>query len=158
MSHDVADRADLSGEWHLDADRSDAVPDLDALRANEEKQLLRGVETDPMESIQLVNLYFPAISTGSILIEQEEEGMGVQFEGQPYKDLSWGRQKLDGWTQTVGWDKGSLVIRSFRGAIRGTQEFKLLDEGTVLEVVISIKVGDEKLDLRRLFQRESVIH
>ena len=153
VSESTANRIDLSGEWRLDGERSDPTPDLDALRENEDKRLLRGIETDPMESIQLVNLYFPIVSTNSILIEQEEESMGVQYEGQPYKDLSWGRHEYDGWTQRVEWNRDSLTVSTTRGGVRGKEIFKILDDGAALEVVISIRAGVERINLRRLFQR-----
>lgn len=146
---------DLSGRWVLDEELSDPEPDLEKLRVEQEKQLLRGVAIDPMDSVELLRLYFPVISRKSVLIEQDEESMGMRFEDQPYTDVEWGTTKEDGWRRSVKWSNSSLVVRSSRGRIRGHETYSISSETDRLSVEVSLVAGNQRVELTRVFRRHA---
>ena len=146
---------DLSGRWVLDEELSDPEPDLEKLRVEQEKQLLRGVAIDPMDSVELLRLYFPVISRKSVLIEQDEESMGMRFDDQPYMDVEWGTTKEDGWRRSVKWSNSSLVLRSSRGRIRGHETYSISNETDRLSVEVSLVAGNQRVELTRVFRRHA---
>lgn len=144
---------DLSGEWVLDREASDAAPDLGAIREREDRQLVRGKPANVADSAAFVVQDFPVLAATRLRIEQHADSMGVRYDGGAYRDVSWGDRTRDLWTVRAGWTENALVIRSTRGAIRGEEVFTLEDGGRRLRIAVSVRAGDEQVHTLRVYRR-----
>lgn len=144
---------DLSGEWVLDEQASDAAPDLAAIREREDRQFVRGKPPNAGDSAAFVVQDFPVLAATRLRIEQHEDSMGVQYDGGRYRDVSWGDRTRDLWTVRAGWTEHGLVIRSTRGAIRGEEILALVDGGRRLRIAVSVRAGDEQVYTTRVYRR-----
>ncbi len=145
---------DLTGEWVLDDDASDASPDVEAIRRREDRDVIRGRQSDAAASAAFAIQDFPVLTATRLQIEQDRESMGIRYDGVTYRDISWGERKRDLWRIHAGWDEqGDLVIRSVRGAIRGRETFSLERDGMLLRVTVDIETGGRDVRSERIFRR-----
>ena len=144
---------DLSGEWVLDEDRSDAPPDIDAIRRREDRDVIRGRQSDASASAAFAIQDFPVLTAKRMRIEQDDNSMGIRYDGVVYRDVTWGERHRDLWRVHAGWADGDLVIRSVRGKVKGREAFDLERDGTVLRVTVSIETGGEDVRSVRVFRR-----
>ena len=144
---------DLTGDWLLDGDASDAPPDVDAIRRREDRDVVRGRQSDASASAAFAVQDFPVLTATRLEIEQDDESMGIRYDGALYRDISWGERERDLWTVRAGWDEGDLVIRSVRGAIRGREVFALERNGMRLRVTVSIETGGQDVRSVRVYRR-----
>lgn len=144
---------DLSGEWVLDQQASDAAPDLDAIREREDRELVRGKPSSAADSAAFVVQDFPVLAATRLRIEQHADSMGVEYDQRTYRDVSWGDRTRDLWTVRAGWKEGRLIIHSTRGAIRGEEILSLEDGGQRLRIAVSIQAGGEHVYAVRVYRR-----
>ena len=144
---------DLSGEWVLDQQASDAAPDLDAIREREDRELVRGKPASAADSAAFVVQDFPVLAATRLRIEQHADSMGVEYDQRIYRDVSWGDRTRDLWTVRAGWKEGRLVIRATRGAIRGEEILSLENDGQRLRIAVSIHAGGEHVYAVRVYRR-----
>ena len=144
---------DLTGEWLLDRDASDAAPDIDAIRRREDRDVMRGRQSDAAASAAFAVQDFPVLTAARLAIEQDDESMGIRYDGVVYRDISWGERERDLWRVHAGWDEGDLVIRSVRGRIKGRERFDLERGGTLLRVTVSIETGGQDVRSVRVYHR-----
>lgn len=144
---------DLTGDWVLDREASDAPPDLEAIRRREDRDVIRGRQSDAAASAAFAVQDFPVLTATRLEIEQDDESMGVRYDGVVYRDISWGERERDLWKVRAGWDEGDLVIRSVRGNIRGKEAFALEGSGMRLRVTVSIETGGQDVRALRVYRR-----
>lgn len=145
---------DLTGDWVLDHDASDAPPDVDAIRRREDRDVVRGRQSDAAASAAFAVQDFPVLTATRLEIEQDDESMGIRYDGVLYRDISWGERERDLWRVHAGWSEGDLIIRSVRGAIRGRETFALERNGTRLRVTVSIETGGQDVRSNRVYRRQ----
>ena len=145
---------ELTGDWLLDDDASDAPPDVDAIRRREDRDVVRGRQSDAAASAAFAVQDFPVLTATRLEIEQDDQSMGIRYDGVLYRDVSWGERERDLWTVRAGWDEGDLVIRSVRGAVRGRETFALERNGMRLRVTVSIETGGQDVRSVRVFRRQ----
>ena len=144
---------DLSGDWVLDEQASDAAPDIAAIREREDRQLVRGKPASAGESAAFLVQDFPVLAATRLRIEQHADSMGVRYDDGGYRDVSWGDRTRDLWTVRAGWTERGLVIRSARGAIRGEEILALEDGGRRLRIAVSVRAGEQRVDTTRVYRR-----
>lgn len=153
MDTNVPRGFDLTGDWVLDEGASDAPPDIDAIRRREDRDVVRGRQSDAAASASFAVQDFPVLTATRLDIEQDDESMGIRYDGVVYRDITWGERERDLWRVRAGWDEGDLVIRSVRGAVRGREAFALERNGRLLRVTVSIETGGEDVRSVRVFRR-----
>ena len=144
---------DLTGDWVLVSDASDASPDMDAIRRREDRDVIRGRQSDAAASAAFAVQDFPVLTAERIDIEQDGKSMGIRYDGVVYRDVSWGRRERDLWRVHAGWSEGDLVIRSVRGRTKGRETFALERNGAILRVTVSIETGGEDVRSVRVYRR-----
>ena len=144
---------DLTGDWMLDPEASDAPPDLEAIRRREDRDVVRGRQSDAAASAAFAVQDFPVLTATRLEIEQDDESMGIRYDGVVYRDITWGMRERDLWKVNAGWDEGDLVIRSVRGVIRGREAFALERNGGRLRVTVSIETGGQDVRSVRVYRR-----
>ena len=144
---------ELTGDWVLDEDSSDAPPDIDAIRRREDRDVIRGRQSDASASAAFAVQDFPVLTATRLEIEQDDESMGIRYDGVVYRDITWGRRERDLWTVHAGWQEDDLVIRSVRGRTRGRETFALSPNGARLRVTVSIETDGEDVRSVRVYRR-----
>ena len=144
---------DLTGDWVLDPDASDAPPDLDAIRRREDRDVVRGRRSDAAASAAFAVQDFPVLTATRLEIEQDDDSMGIRYDGVVYRDIAWGMRERDLWTVRASWDEGDLVVRSVRGAIQGREAFALERNGLRLRVTVSVETGGRDVRSVRVYRR-----
>lgn len=144
---------DLTGDWVLDREASDAPPDLEAIRRREDRDVVRGRQSDAAASAAFAVQDFPVLTAARLEIEQDDESMGIRYDGILYRDISWGERERDLWRVQAGWNEGDLVIRSVRGGISGSETFALESNGTLLRVTVDIETGGQDVRSVRVYRR-----
>ena len=145
----------MSGQWVLDATISDQAPDVDAIREREDRELVRGKgkPASAAESAAHMVQDFPVLEATRLRIEQDSDSMGVYYDEQTYRDVSWGDRVRDLWAVSAGWTDGALIVRSTRGGIRGEEVFTLTNGGALLRVGVSVHVAGEHFRVARVYRR-----
>ncbi|MCY3838669.1 MAG: hypothetical protein OXH09_08540 [Gammaproteobacteria bacterium] len=144
---------DLTGDWVLDREASDAPPDLDAIRRREDRDVVRGRQSDAAASAAFAVQDFPVLTATRLEIEQDDESMGIRYDGVVYRDITWGERERDLWKVRSGWDEGDLVVRSVRGNVRGREAFALERNGMRLRVTVDIETGGQDVRSVRVYRR-----
>jgi len=130
----------LSGEWVLLPDASDAGPTGLNLRA-------RG------GMLRLIAQDFPVLRATRLSIEQGGDSMGISYDGTDYRDVSWGARKRGFWEVQTGWVEGQLVIISKAEDADARETFALTPDGGQLAVHIQVEAGGESLAVTRTFTK-----
>lgn len=146
---------DLSGKWRLDAAASDPPPDVAAMRRKEDRDLVRGgrdraVAAGASAAFMLED--FRILAAARLRITQDRDSMGVTYDEDVYRDISWGARVRDLWTVHAGWKNGALVVRSSRGETSAVETYALAPDGA-LRVSASVRVRGEKVDVVRVYRR-----
>ena len=144
---------DLTGDWVLEEGSSDAPPDIDAIRRREDRDVIRGRQSDATASAAFAVQDFPVLTARRLEIEQDDESMGIRYDGVVYRDITWGERKRELWTVHAGWAEGDLVIRSVRGRTKGREEFVLERNGAFLRVTVSIETDGQDVRSVRVYRR-----
>ncbi len=144
---------DLSGEWVLDETTSDAPLDLEAIRLREDRDVVRGRQTDAAASAAFVVQDFPVLSAKRLRIEQSADSFGIRYDDAIYRDVSWGLRERDFWQVRAGWEEGALVVRSRRGEVKGMERFTLSEAHNRLRVAVRVDTAAEDVRAVRFFRR-----
>lgn len=144
---------DLGGEWILDEGASDAPPNIDAIRRREDREVVRGRQSDAEASAAFAVQDFPVLTARRLEIEQDDGSMGIRYDGATYRDVSWGKRERDVWVVRAGWQEGDLVIRSRRGSVDGKEVLSLEQGGTRLRVTVRIETGGEDVRSVRVYRK-----
>jgi hypothetical protein len=132
---------DLNGTWVLDPLASEASPEAKRLRR-------RGM------SIAMVAQDFPVLRARRMEIEQNDDSMGVSYDGVDYRDVSWGLRERGLWEVNAGWDDGVLRILSKARDAKAQEVVMLSEAGTRLTVKVSIEADGDELSVTRVFTRQ----
>ncbi len=154
VSYEIPNNFDLSGRWTLNPNKSDETPDTESIWLTEQSSVAQGRAPDPTYSASFIVQDFPIVKSDVLLIEQDEESMGIQYQHSPYVDLKWGQQLRDGWLVDVGWNGTALVISKSRESIMGIETLKLGESGNTLEIEIKVSSKSRKFELYRFYEKE----
>ena len=127
---------DLTGEWLLDAN---AQKNVNA-------------------SAAFVVQDFPVVAAERLVIEQNDDSLGIRYSNGTYRDVTWGRTQRNFWQIEAGWSSGVLVILSRRDDIIGREEMKLEAGGSRLLVTVDVKTEGRDVRLQRVYVRGSGPH
>lgn len=149
---------DLSGTWLLQADLSDAPPNPKAFESPPPPvptTQQRGRRTEGRRGgLAFVAHDFPVLVARRMTIEQNRDSMGIEYDRGRYRDLSWGMRTRGLWEVDTGWDAdGQLLVRSKASDARALEVMALSADGRQLTVMLSIKAGDQNVEVRRVFAR-----
>ena len=144
---------DLTGEWLLDERQSDAPPDLEAIRQREDRDVVRGRQANASASATFVVQDYPVLTATRLHIEQDAQSMGIRYDRNTYRDISWGRRERDFWIVRAGWDQGALAIHTSRGAVKGAEVMTLEGGGRRLRIAVRIATGGEDVQATRVYRR-----
>lgn len=144
---------DLTGEWLLDESASDAPLDLDAIRSREDRNVVRGRQTNAAASAAFVVQDFPVLGAKRLSIEQSADSLGIRYDDGIYRDISWGLRERDFWTVRAGWEEGALVVYSSRGEVKGVETLRLGSGGRRLDVEVRVDTAAEDVRGVRVFRR-----
>ena len=145
---------DLTGVWVLDEYLSDPAPDLKAIRRREDRKVARGRQSNAGGSAAFVTQDFPVLRAERLRIEQDADSMGIRYDQDVYRDVSWGERDRDFWSVRAGWEENTLVIRSVRGGTKGKEMLVLEDGGDRLHVTVSVDTEGEDVHAVRIFTRQ----
>ncbi len=146
---------DLTGEWLLDANASDSAPDTRAIRRAEDMDIARGKQKNVNASAAFVVQDFPVVAAERLVIEQNDDSLGIRYSNGTYRDVTWGRTQRNFWQIEAGWSNGVLVILSRRDDITGREEMKLEAAGSRLLVTVDVKTEGRDVRLQRVYVRGS---
>lgn len=140
---------DLSGEWRLVDDESESAPAAGGFgdtRRSALRALARGG----------ISRDFPVVAAKTMRIEQNADSMGIRYDNDEYRDISWGERERGMWTVKAGWAEGSLHIVSKAHDSEAREEMKLAADGRTLTVDVEIDAGG-KFSVTRVFERADVL-
>jgi len=129
---------DLSGRWQLVDALSDPAPAGRPLRR-------RGF------SLAFAAADFPVLQARRLSIEQNRDSMGVNYDGDDYRDVSWGERQRGLWQVNAGWLDGALMILSEAPDAEAREVLRL--DGDRLVVNVEVSSGGETLTRTRVFER-----
>ena len=98
---------------------------------------------------------FPVVAAARLVIEQNDDSLGIRYSNGTYRDVTWGRTERNFWQIDAGWSNGVLVIVSRRDDIAGREEMKLEAGGTRLVVIVDVRTGGRDVRLQRAYVREN---
>jgi hypothetical protein len=130
----------LSGSWRLVPELSDPAPRTRALRS-------RGI------GLAFASQDFPVLTAERLLIEQNRDSMGVQYDGSDYRDVSWGERQRGLWQVNAGWQEGVLMILSEAPDGEAMERIWLEEGGSRLIVEVTVTSAGETLTRTRTFER-----
>jgi hypothetical protein len=138
---------DLTGRWRLDPTQSDVAPAGD--REVDLEQAVGRPRTLPFRPTD-----FPLLIAEELVIEQDQQSMGIEYTGLTYRDVSFGERKWSGWKITAGWNElGELEVRMQRGPVRYQESYALAPDGNqlVIRAVVDTQRGERAV--ARVFER-----
>ena len=144
---------DLTGEWLLDANASDSAPDTRAIRRAEDMDIARGKQKNVSASAAFVIQDFPVVAAQRLVIEQNDDSLGIRYSNGTYRDVTWGRTERNFWQIEAGWSNGVLVILSRRDDITGREEMTLEAGGSRLRVTVDVKTEGRDVMIERVYVR-----
>jgi hypothetical protein len=131
---------DLGGRWLLVEGASDAAPDRRQLRA--QGGMMAFVTQD-----------FPVLRAQELVIEQGPDSMGVLYDGEGYRDVSWGTRRRGLWEVRAGWNEGRLLILSKASDAEAQETLSLSPDGERLRIDVEIRSSGDRLAVTRVFAR-----
>ena len=154
LQYELPNSFNLSGEWALDEEASDASFDLTEIWDSEERAIFSGDRVDPTDSATFIVHDFPVVVSETIHIEQDSDSMGIRYDDAPYEDYKWGKNVRDGWRLDIGWDGQSLVVSKRRDSVKGSEFFSLSDSGEVLRVRVRVQSKDDSYAFHRVYLKQ----
>ena len=129
----------LAGDWILDPSRSSKPPRTEALRA-------RGF------TLAMVAQDFQVIRSQRMEIEQSSDSIGISYDRNSYRDVSWGKRIRGLWEVYAGCiEQGDLLILSTANDAEAKEVFQLNSTGSELTISIEINTDRQNLSLTRTF-------
>jgi hypothetical protein len=138
---------DLTGRWRLDPTKSDVAPASD--REVDLEQAVGRPRAPPFRPTD-----FPLLIAEELVIEQDQQSMGIEYTGLTYRDVSFGERQWSGWKITAGWNElGELEVRMKRGPVRYHESYALAPDGNqlVIRAVVDTQRGERAI--ARVFER-----
>lgn len=148
----------LTGHWTLVPELSDEAPDPRKLQASSDRKELKRRKVLSRDRVQVGSLMFithdfPVLLAERMVIEQNADSMGIEYDRGGYRDVSWGKRNRELWEVYTGWEQGNLVIVS-RGHNAETREtMRLDDNGRLLVIDVQVDADGEKVSVVRVFRR-----
>jgi hypothetical protein len=151
---------DLTGRWVLLAYQSDNPPKGRRLnttpvppRPENRRQRVQRNRRD-QGGLAFVAHDFPVMSAQRMIIEQNQDSMGIDYDRGRYRDLSWGERERGLWKVVTGWtETGDLVSRWRADDAKAQETFQLSADGQRLTVLLDVQTGSDKLNLRRVYSK-----
>ena len=152
-------RFNLSGQWLLLADLSDAGPGARAYDISEP------VRVDPSASqrrsrrsrgrFAFIAHDFPVLNARRLEIEQNQDSMGISYDRGGYRDVSWGTRERGLWEVSSGWnDAGELESRWRASDATALENYALSADGDRLTITLNIRAGTDQFEVRRVYSRK----
>jgi hypothetical protein len=132
---------DLQGRWVLVPGASDEAPERRRLQA--QGGMLMFVTQD-----------FPVLRTRELEVEQGRDSMGIRYDGENYRDVSWGERRRGLWEVRAGWNEGRLLILSKASDAEGQEIFTLSPDGNRLTIDVDIRASGDRVAVTRVFVRQ----
>lgn len=123
-------------------------------RGGKEGSSTKRVRSEDADSYQRQRS-FPTLYVTRMKIEQDNTGMGIGFDQEPYQDIDWGVTKGDRSTVNAGWnDENKIEI--IREAQRGsfTETYSINESGNVLTQTILMHKSKNQRTFTRVFNLE----
>ena len=149
---------DLNGHWVLHQALSDPPPDRRRLQARADRKLLGTGQPRRQSTAGLLAFVvedFPVLAASSMIIEQDQQSMGIRYENGTYRDVSWGERKRGLWQVSAGWLEGELVISSKAPDADARESMRLSENGQRMTIRVEVKSGGDSLNVLRTFDRVS---
>ncbi|MEC9285368.1 MAG: hypothetical protein VYC36_05280, partial [Pseudomonadota bacterium] len=96
---------------------------------------------------------FPVVAAQRLVIEQNDDSLGIRYSNGTYRDVTWGRTERNFWLIEAGWSNGVFVILSRRDDITGREEMKLEAGGSRLRVMVDVKTEGRDVMIERVYVR-----
>ena len=153
LAPEVPQGFNLTGEWVLDPERSDATPDFrDGLHGPKKPQSRREVIRMALGSaLSFIVHDFQILSANRLEIEQGARSMGIMHVPGVYRDITWGERERGLWTVHAGWELDDLLLISEANDMRVTERLAL--KGDRLTVTIQVQADDGENTFTRVFNR-----
>ena len=147
-------RYDIDGQWVLNAELSDPPPNTRQIMARADRDFAEGrIGLPSGGALAFVTQDFPVLEAKSMVIEQDNDSMGIRYDTGVYRDVSWGDRKRGLWEVSAGWLEGDLVILSRATDATGRETFRLSENRQTLVVLVEANSDGEKLVAERIFER-----
>ena len=149
---------DLSGHWVIDKEASQNVF-VFAGRSNRQNGSMGGGMGGQRNSEDIETgqrraggpALTPAMKTNEMTIEQNHDSMGVEYPGEMYRDVDWGKKDFFRETVTAGWQDNSLIVKTASDQMTITETYQLNSSQDVLTQTISIKGRNGTNEFIRVF-------
>ena len=132
---DNPQQVNLSGRWQLVPELSDLPPEFapnnDGARSTRERR------DDHLGSLRAV------VRARVMTIEQTGTSMGIDYDGFPYRDVSWGKRTRGTFEVSTGWEEDALHIRSKRGRMILSERYRLSTDKQQLTVTVRFRGGSQ---------------
>jgi hypothetical protein len=89
-----------------------------------------------------------------LVIEQGPDSMGVSYDGEGYRDVSWGTRRRGLWEVRAGWNEGRLLILSKASDADAQETLSLSPDGQQLRIDVDIRSSGDRLAVTRVFARQ----
>ena len=89
-------------------------------------------------------------------IEQDSESMGVDYDGNNYRDVSWGERQRGNLKINAGWEEDNLMIRTEGSRFPVEETYILSDGGSRLTVFVELDGGSNDMVFKRVFKRADI--
>ncbi len=150
----------LTGQWRLVDQLSDAAPNPRRMMDRMDKEVARRGPTRGAQKVRMqgalfafVNQDFPVLSAEKMLVEQNVDSMGIDYKPGRYRDVTWGERERGLWRVYAGWDdEDRLVIDSRGNDIRARETMHLRSDG-LLEVQVDVHSKQRDFSVLRVFER-----
>lgn len=144
---------DLTGNWVLDASRSDQPPDnREALRRIKAAEI-EGKRSASFGSIIYAVQDFPVIAATRLAIDQDASSIGISYGDGQHRDLIWGLQTRAEWRIDAGWEQTRLVVKSVVSHTTGTERYQIEPDGQTLVVDVAIRAGPDRRSFVRTYTK-----
>ena len=145
---------DLGGQWLLNAAESDSPPDAQSIQNRADRAFAEGRRRRSLGGIfAFVAQDFPVLRSKSMVIEQNQDSMGIRYDTGVYRDVSWGERRRGVWKVSAGWFEGDLVILSKAADARARETMRLATDGRSLAVRVEVESEGQAVALTRIFER-----
>ncbi len=96
---------------------------------------------------------FPVLLAKRMVIEQNADSMGIEYDPGGYRDVSWGKRTRELWEVYSGWEEGNLVIVSHGRNAETKETMSLEENGRLLVVTVDVDADGEEVSVTRVFRR-----
>ena len=146
----------LEGTWLIDFTASDSLLDArltgesagSGLRSRGRRGQLQARAGG--SGLAFVAHDFHILNADKLVVEQNPDSMGVNYQPGVYRDISWGERRRGLWTVNAGWQERTLVIISEADDLRVEERFDRQGDRLVVKVVV--EADNKETILNRFFR------